>query len=87
MTYGYMLIMKLLTYDAPRFPLKALSQIPFYNFIVYCSRQLLFLIVSTPVLIVAYFRPGGIRLGSAALTTREFKENDFEMVAKFIHEG
>jgi glycine/serine hydroxymethyltransferase len=33
------------------------------------------------------FRPGGIRLGSAALTTREFKEKDFETVAQFIHEG
>ncbi|KAL5263398.1 hypothetical protein ACHWQZ_G008685 [Mnemiopsis leidyi] len=33
------------------------------------------------------FRPGGIRLGSAALTTREFKEKDFETVAKYIHEG
>ena len=33
------------------------------------------------------FRPGGIRLGTPALTTREFKEKDFETVAQFIHEG
>ena len=33
------------------------------------------------------FRPGGIRLGSAALTTRGFKEEDFETVGQLIHEG
>ena len=29
--------------------------------------------------------PGGIRLGTAALTTRGFKENDFIVVAKLLH--
>jgi glycine hydroxymethyltransferase len=33
------------------------------------------------------FRPGGIRLGSPALTSRGFKEDDFVQVADFIHEG
>lgn len=32
-------------------------------------------------------RPGGIRLGTSALTTRTFNEEDFEKVADFIHEG
>ena len=56
----------------------------------YCMFQtwwLVFITLLTPVLIIVCFRPGGIRLGSAALTTREFKEKDFEMVARFIHEG
>lgn len=29
--------------------------------------------------------PGGIRIGTPALTTRGFKEADFEAVAEFIH--
>lgn len=33
------------------------------------------------------FRPGGIRLGTPALTSRGFKEDDFVQVADFIHEG
>jgi len=33
------------------------------------------------------FRPGGIRLGTPALTSRGFKEADFEKVADFIHQG
>jgi glycine hydroxymethyltransferase len=32
-------------------------------------------------------KPGGIRLGTPALTSRAFKESDFEKVADFIHEG
>lgn len=32
-------------------------------------------------------RPGGIRLGTPALTSRGFTEKDFEQVALFIHEG
>ncbi|VEL10024.1 unnamed protein product [Protopolystoma xenopodis] len=32
-------------------------------------------------------KPGGIRLGSAALTSRGFKEADFEEVASIIHTG
>ncbi|EPB76088.1 glycine hydroxymethyltransferase [Ancylostoma ceylanicum] len=36
---------------------------------------------------VSAFRPGGIRLGTPALTSRGFKEKDFEQVAQFIHEG
>ncbi|KAK5984913.1 Glycine hydroxymethyltransferase [Trichostrongylus colubriformis] len=36
---------------------------------------------------VSAFRPGGIRLGAPALTTRGFKEKDFEQVALFIHEA
>ena len=31
--------------------------------------------------------PGGIRIGTPALTTRGFKEADFEQVAEFIHRG
>ncbi|XP_050206503.1 serine hydroxymethyltransferase 3, chloroplastic [Mercurialis annua] len=31
--------------------------------------------------------PGGIRIGSPAMTTRGFKENDFKATADFIHEG
>lgn len=31
--------------------------------------------------------PGGIRLGTPALTTRGLKENDIEQVAEFIHQG
>lgn len=33
------------------------------------------------------FRPGGIRLGTPALTSRGFKEQDFVEVANFIHKG
>uniref|UniRef100_A0A915KRM5 Serine hydroxymethyltransferase-like domain-containing protein n=1 Tax=Romanomermis culicivorax TaxID=13658 RepID=A0A915KRM5_ROMCU len=33
------------------------------------------------------FTPGGIRLGSPALTSRNFKEADFKKVVDFIHEG
>uniref|UniRef100_A0A7E4V8C5 Serine hydroxymethyltransferase n=1 Tax=Panagrellus redivivus TaxID=6233 RepID=A0A7E4V8C5_PANRE len=33
------------------------------------------------------FRPGGIRLGTPALTSRGFKEADFVQVADFIHEA
>ncbi|KHJ80046.1 glycine hydroxymethyltransferase [Oesophagostomum dentatum] len=36
---------------------------------------------------VSAFRPGGIRLGTPALTSRGLKEKDFEKVADFIHEG
>ncbi|CAD6190286.1 unnamed protein product [Caenorhabditis auriculariae] len=36
---------------------------------------------------VSAFRPGGIRLGTPALTSRGFKEQDFVKVADFIHEG
>ena len=31
--------------------------------------------------------PGGIRIGSPALTTRGFKEKDFEVVVEFIHKA
>ena len=31
--------------------------------------------------------PGGIRIGTPALTTRGFVEEDFKMVADLIHEG
>lgn len=31
--------------------------------------------------------PGGIRIGSPAMTTRGFKESDFVATADFIHEG
>lgn len=31
--------------------------------------------------------PGGIRIGTPAMTTRGLKEKDFETVADFIHEG
>ena len=33
------------------------------------------------------FIPGGIRIGTPALTTRGFVEADFEQVAEFIHRG
>jgi len=33
------------------------------------------------------FAPGGVRLGTPALTTRGFKESDFEKVAEFLHRG
>ncbi|CAO4369043.1 unnamed protein product [Caenorhabditis nigoni] len=36
---------------------------------------------------VSALRPGGIRLGTPALTSRGFKEQDFEKVGDFIHEG
>jgi len=32
-------------------------------------------------------RPGGVRLGSPALTSRNLKESDFTKVAEFIHKG
>jgi glycine hydroxymethyltransferase len=32
-------------------------------------------------------KPGGIRLGSPALTSRGLKESDFEKVVDFIHDG
>lgn len=31
--------------------------------------------------------PGGIRIGTPALTTRGFRESDFKLVAEMIHEG
>lgn len=31
--------------------------------------------------------PGGIRIGTPALTTRGFRESDFKFVAEMIHEG
>lgn len=31
--------------------------------------------------------PGGIRMGAPALTTRELKEKDFEVVGEFVHRG
>jgi glycine hydroxymethyltransferase len=31
--------------------------------------------------------PGGIRMGSPALTSRGFIESDFEQVAEFVHQG
>lgn len=31
--------------------------------------------------------PGGIRMGSPALTSRGFVEKDFEQVAEFVHQG
>ncbi len=31
--------------------------------------------------------PGGIRIGSPAMTTRGFTEKDFVAIADFIHEG
>merc|ERR1712232_658213 len=31
--------------------------------------------------------PGGIRLGAAALTSRGFKEDDFDTVAEYLHRG
>jgi glycine hydroxymethyltransferase len=31
--------------------------------------------------------PGGVRLGTPALTTRGLKENDFDTVAEFLHRG
>jgi glycine hydroxymethyltransferase len=33
------------------------------------------------------FVPGGIRLGTPAMTTRGLNESDFEKVADFIHRG
>jgi len=32
------------------------------------------------------FSPGGIRIGTPALTSRNFKENDFLQVAEYIHQ-
>lgn len=36
---------------------------------------------------VSALRPGGIRLGSPALTSRGFKEEDFKKVGEFIDQG
>lgn len=36
---------------------------------------------------VSAMNPGGVRLGSPALTTRGFNEKDFEAVAEFVHRG
>jgi len=33
------------------------------------------------------FVPGGVRIGTPALTTRGFKEIDFEQVAEFLHQA
>ncbi|CAG8558265.1 21382_t:CDS:10 [Cetraspora pellucida] len=33
------------------------------------------------------FIPGGLRVGTPAMTTRGFNESDFEQVAEFIHQG
>ena len=30
--------------------------------------------------------PGGVRIGTAALTTRNFKEHDFIIIAELLHE-
>ena len=32
-------------------------------------------------------RPGGLRVGTPALTSRDFKEKDFEQVAEYLHQG
>lgn len=32
-------------------------------------------------------KPSGLRLGTPALTSRNFKESDFEKVVDFFHEG
>jgi len=34
---------------------------------------------------VSAFVPGGVRIGTPALTSRSFKENDFVKVADFLH--
>lgn len=31
--------------------------------------------------------PGGVRVGTAALTSRSFKEEDFDKVAEFLHKA
>ena len=36
---------------------------------------------------VSALSPGGVRLGTSALTTRGFVEEDFEKVAEFVHRG
>lgn len=36
---------------------------------------------------VSAMNPGGVRLGSPALTSRGFDESDFEAVAEFVHRG
>lgn len=36
---------------------------------------------------VSAMNPGGVRMGSPALTTRGFDENNFEQVAEFFHRG
>jgi glycine hydroxymethyltransferase len=35
---------------------------------------------------VSALTPGGVRIGSPALTTRGLKENDFQQIAEFLHE-
>ena len=32
-------------------------------------------------------RPGGLRVGTPALTSRNFKTEDFEKVAEYLHQG
>lgn len=32
-------------------------------------------------------KPSGLRIGAPALTSRDFKEKDFEQVVEFIHKG
>ena len=32
-------------------------------------------------------RPGGLRVGTPALTSRNFKVKDFEKVAEYLHQG
>lgn len=32
-------------------------------------------------------RPGGLRVGTPALTSRNFKEKEFEQVAEYLHKG
>jgi len=36
---------------------------------------------------ISAVNPGGVRLGSPALTSRGFDEDDFDMVAEFLHIG
>merc|ERR1712194_519580 len=36
---------------------------------------------------VSAINPGGVRLGTPALTTRGFQKDDFKTVANYLHEG
>ena len=36
---------------------------------------------------VSAFTPGGVRIGTPALTSRSFTESDFEKVGEFLHEA